>query len=242
MKKEKIVRATFDNNASIYEQKTFKETIGLRYLGWIERSFISSEIPSYIKTVLDVGTGTGRNIEIIIRRCAFVYGVDISRGMLTMAKRRKIQNSFFVIADAKHLPFPSEIFDCVVCIRVLKYIPEWRKTIKEISRVLKPKGKLILTFPNILSVQFISSLRELYSTFRPWEVVSTLIGCGFVIMKIRPETILPFPLYKRIRDKTFLRIIIELERVFQAVIPKYLLSRTILISCIKCGKLSVPTF
>ncbi|MEM2129664.1 MAG: class I SAM-dependent methyltransferase [Candidatus Bathyarchaeia archaeon] len=227
------VKNLFDTYSSVYEQKAFKESLGLRYLSWIEKTFISSELPIKSIATLDIGTGTGRNIEIITKRSFAVLGIDISRSMLIKAKEKKTCNTVLVLSDGRNLPFVSEAFDCVLCIRVLKYIPEWRKVIEEISRVLKPNGKVILTFPNILSVQYLSSLFESYSCFRKNEILSVLQEYGFNKVKIETGTVLPFPLYRKIDGETSLRIIVELERIFQRILPDILLKRTILVSCIK---------
>ena len=50
-----------------------------------------------------------------------------------------------VIAVAENLPFRSSYFDIVLCMQVLEHVEETKKTLKEIRRVLKVKGRLILS-------------------------------------------------------------------------------------------------
>lgn len=99
---------------------------------------------------LDVGTGTGW-IGIGIskyNRDAEVIGVDLSETMLKVATRNaaveNVQNIKFRKGDAKRLPFDDESFDSVFCHNMLHHIPEPVKMVKEMMRVLKKDGTLVI--------------------------------------------------------------------------------------------------
>ena len=54
-------------------------------------------------------------------------------------------------ADIKNLPFASASFDCVICSEVLEHIPEHENALKELVRILKPQGNLVVSVPRYFS-------------------------------------------------------------------------------------------
>ena len=109
-----------------------------------------NSIVDYIKDgekILDLGCGNGRLYEILKDKNIDYYGVDISEKLIEIS-RQKYPQAKFQVADALNLPFPEEFFDKVFGIAVLHHIPsrELRvQSLKEIKRILKPKGILFLT-------------------------------------------------------------------------------------------------
>ncbi|MEW6614394.1 MAG: methyltransferase domain-containing protein [Thermodesulfobacteriota bacterium] len=106
--------------------------------------------------VLDVGCGPAIFINELLERGCQVWEVDISHKMIEHAKKILGKNEStakveFLVGDTEHLSFPNNFFDCVLCVGVLEYIDNEKKSLEEISRVLKPGGELILTVPNITS-------------------------------------------------------------------------------------------
>ena len=101
--------------------------------------------------VLDLGCGNGRLLEILQDKKIEYIGVDSSRKLIEIAKE-KHPNFQFLVADALSLPFLENSFDKVFSISVFHHIPseELRlQFLKEIKRILKPKGILILTVWNL---------------------------------------------------------------------------------------------
>ena len=96
---------------------------------------------------LDVGIGTGINWVHLKPIPQSIVGVDPSIGMLRRCARRLqklgIQGELFC-HSAEQLHFGNDEFDRVVCIGVLTYIPSYHQVLKEMLRVLKPTGKLIM--------------------------------------------------------------------------------------------------
>lgn len=99
--------------------------------------------------ILDVATGTadlaialGNNIE------AEVIGLDISAGMLEVGKQkvasRKMQNVNLVLGDGENLPFEDETFDAVTVAFGVRNFENLEKGIKDIYRVIKPGGQLVV--------------------------------------------------------------------------------------------------
>ena len=97
---------------------------------------------------LDVGCGTGSASVRVAGRAKKVIGLDYSRGMLNIAKRRarqlKLSNVEFIQGDAFKLPFESSSFDFVfTSFFFCEFSPEQAERIMaEMARVLKVGGKL----------------------------------------------------------------------------------------------------
>ncbi len=96
--------------------------------------------------VLEVAVGTGRNLE-HYPDDVHLTGLDLSPEMLARARRRAEQvrpDADLQEGDAQALPFEDESFDTVVCTYSLCSIPEDRRAVAEMARVLRPGGSLIL--------------------------------------------------------------------------------------------------
>lgn len=103
--------------------------------------------------ILDVATGTGRLPLIMARNAHFeghVVGLDLSRKMLDVAQH-KIDDLHFedfitlIHDNAQDMPFIDDAFDVVSCLEALEFMPDSEATLKEIIRVLRPGGILLIT-------------------------------------------------------------------------------------------------
>jgi ubiquinone/menaquinone biosynthesis C-methylase UbiE len=96
--------------------------------------------------VLEVAIGTGRNLPFYPQGIRLT-GIDVSKAMLGIARRRAAALGREVDLrqeDAQNLPFPDATFDTVVCTFSLCSIPDDRKAVAEMKRVLRPGGSLLL--------------------------------------------------------------------------------------------------
>ena len=94
--------------------------------------------------ILDVGCGTGHHLLELRAKGFQVAGVDGSEEMLKVARR--INPGVDIRrADVESLPFEANSFDWVLSIEVLRYLPDFRGTIKEMGRVLAPGGTAVVT-------------------------------------------------------------------------------------------------
>jgi SAM-dependent methyltransferase len=101
---------------------------------------------------LEVGCGTGLVLERLRARGAAVVGVDISRGMLALARGRELD---VTRGDALALPFAEASFDLVCSFKVLAHIPRIEAALGELTRVLRPGGRLVVDFYNALSLRYL---------------------------------------------------------------------------------------
>jgi len=125
--------------------------LGINPFSWKRRII---EIPSRKidvgrgETVLDVATGTGlvaRELSEMVGLPGHVCGLDISMGMLRMARKKASQagltNITYIKGDSEELPFKDEAFDGVTCFNTI--VTE--QVVAEVSRVLQKGAKLVTT-------------------------------------------------------------------------------------------------
>ena len=99
--------------------------------------------------VLEVGIGTGANMPYYREDLVSLTGIDFSRGMLTHAIAKNKQGSFsfpidLIEGDIQELPFPDEMFDSIVSTCVFCSVPDPVKGLKELRRVCKPTGSILM--------------------------------------------------------------------------------------------------
>lgn len=103
------------------------------------------------KTILDVGFGSGGVAAAFNLTGAIVSGVDVEPDLKDIAERNVLKNGAKAdlrIYDGRKLPFDDNYFDYVMCCSVFEHISFPEEVLNEMLRVLKPKGKLLLTLPN----------------------------------------------------------------------------------------------
>jgi ArsR family transcriptional regulator len=100
------------------------------------------------RDLLDIGTGTGRMIEVLAPRVGQALGIDQSREMLAFARvnleRAGAANGMVRLGDMYQLPLPDASFDAVVIHQVLHYADRPAAVIAEAARVLRPNGVLVV--------------------------------------------------------------------------------------------------
>lgn len=92
--------------------------------------------------VLDVGCGDGKLFD-YLSSTTRLFGIDISKVAVKLARQRRPKASFKV-ADVRDLPFPSNYFDFVFCLEVLYYLPDDKKALNEIKRVMRRGGRSMI--------------------------------------------------------------------------------------------------
>lgn len=123
--------------------------------------------------VLDVGCGS-KPYEILFSKSKEYVGIDIEN---PGHDHRKENIDFYF--DGKNIPFENESFDTVVIFQVIEHVKDLDKLLLEIKRVLKPKGKIIASFP------FLWQLHELphdYRRFSPNGAKRIFENNGFKVL------------------------------------------------------------
>ena len=103
--------------------------------------------------VLDVGCAGGPYANLICKENE-VYGVDECPIRLLLDEDNALSKGYTLlcIRDGLQLPFADSFFDIVLCTEVLEHTLETRAFVKELYRVLKTNGKLIISVPNLVSL------------------------------------------------------------------------------------------
>lgn len=100
------------------------------------------------QSILDVGSGAGQILGHLLKVVApdtRIVACDLSHKMLRRARQRvKSMRPVYIAADMTRLPFADESFDCVTCGWVIEHLTDPRPGLKELGRVLKPGGSLLL--------------------------------------------------------------------------------------------------
>ena len=114
----------------------------------IEQALLDA-LPERMGALLDVGTGTGRLLELAAPRAGRALGVDMSRDMLALARARLAERHLsdrtaVRQADMYRLPFGDASFDAVTLQMVLHYAEDPAAALAEAARVLKPGGVLLV--------------------------------------------------------------------------------------------------
>jgi ubiquinone/menaquinone biosynthesis C-methylase UbiE len=100
--------------------------------------------------VLDVGCGTGEIAAQVTALGYEVWGLDIAEPMIREARER-FKSTRLCIGDAEHMPFPDRTFEAVVSLGVFEYLATDEHALREIRRVLRPGGTVVVSTPSATS-------------------------------------------------------------------------------------------
>jgi ubiquinone/menaquinone biosynthesis C-methylase UbiE len=136
-----LTRARYQRISSMYDR--MEGMMERRIRPWRQKLWQFANGPR----LLEVGVGTGKNMEFWPRDCR-VTAIDLTPGMLELAQQRASilnrQGDDLFLADIQHLELPSGIFDTVVATCVFCSVPDPVKGLREIGRVVRPDGHVLL--------------------------------------------------------------------------------------------------
>ncbi len=164
-----------------------------------------------------------------------VTSIDLSDEVISKSKKlpevKKLKNLKFEIGDATNLKYPDKSFDVVLDLTTSVMIPNWKKAIKEYSRVLKKEGEVIVVTNNKLQPHaMIELVRQklnknihlrwgYFSPTYPWELKKELEKNNFEVLKFESEVmwvaVIPYGV-----DKNFGNLLNNLKNFIPAL--KYL--------------------
>lgn len=105
--------------------------------------------------VIDLGCGAGPVVSALRQHGVDVIGVDYAEDMLDNARTRLralgLDDSRLYQGDCRQTGYPAATFDVVVCLGVISYIEDYADVLREIHRVLRPGGTMILSYRNVFN-------------------------------------------------------------------------------------------
>ena len=106
---------------------------------------LNTLMPIDFNNILDVGCGTGTLLRKILdeRPQVKAYGLDLSEGMLDIARGKLPKRVELVWGEAESLPYDNKRFELVVMVNSLRFFLNPEQAVKEGYRVLRPGGKLV---------------------------------------------------------------------------------------------------
>jgi len=135
------VAAMFDTVAESYDRTNDLLSFGQDRI-WRKR-VLKVVKPESGQTILDLAAGTGSSSVVFAKEGVKVIASDFSEGMLAVGRKRHPELEF-VYADATKLPFKDASFDAVTISFGLRNVNEPKTALKEMLRVLKPGGKVVI--------------------------------------------------------------------------------------------------
>lgn len=157
--------------------------------------------------ILEIAAGTGRFTKVLLENGNSVIAFDISSSMLEQLKQNLKDHPNYgrlqiIVGDARTMELESCSVDVVVCFNALSHIPEHKRVLTEVYRVLKPGGFFLFNFPNYLSLYLLFGLyvnlrkksitRNVYTRWYSLKEFSRdLMSSGFKIENIKGQLHLP---------------------------------------------------
>lgn len=102
--------------------------------------------------VADIGCASGRQVFRAAKQASHVIGTDIAESFIRYAQHKQesdhVTNVSFLACPIEHLQIESQSVDAIICSEVLEHVLGPDLALKELYRILKPGGKLLVTVPN----------------------------------------------------------------------------------------------
>lgn len=141
--------------------------------------------------LLDAGGGTGQKSYPFLKMVTHVVIADSSMGMITRAAKKK--GLITVCSETERLPFKDETFDRVIMIDALHHVSDYRETIVELWRMVRPGGRIVIEEPDIRTMPIkIVAIIEKLTLMRSHFISPQKIAAAFTYpnaeVKIKNET------------------------------------------------------
>jgi len=187
----KAIENMFSEISSSYDRLNHLLSFGIDRL-WRKR--LIDKIPATSKKILDLATGTADvALEISKNFNALIVGADLSLSMLKIAKKKIGNNNIHLInAQAEYLPFANSSFDVITIAFGLRNIPKREQALKEMKRVLKKNGVLlILEFSHINNGLWRAIFEFYFLKILPF--IGNKISNHKFAYNYLPQTVIKFP-------------------------------------------------
>ncbi len=164
-----------------------------RAYAWLAKQLYKGQ-PS-AKAILDIACGGGyfcRELQRHYGPLTEITGIDLSGEALALAQK-ECPTARYALSVAEGLPFRSQSFDAITCLGSLEHFLNISQALKEMKRVLRPRGVIFVMVPNIMWYQDILAVlwsknrktrnqtHELFASYGEW--LEMLEGEGFELLR-----------------------------------------------------------
>lgn len=158
------------------------------------------ENPGVPNRIIDVGCGTGDNLQYLIDRDGEFHGLEYSTRTADMAMRMVGDRAKIQVGSVNAMPYPDEFFDAALCIEVLEHVHDDAGGIEEIFRVLKPGAGLVISLPYRYWFKYYESSMGHYRHYTRLDTEASLRAAGFSIERHLPN----FPRWSRYANYAYI--------------------------------------
>ncbi len=138
-------------------------------------------------SILDIGCGNGAHLSDMKKKFKNLqcFGLDVSDIAIKLNKDKKIK---LKVGDMHSIPYKDKTFSALFSLGAVEHTPHTLQVLKEIHRVMKPRGKILLTVPNIISFFHLTKRFKMLvgkweigyeKSFLPYEFKKLLEKAGF---------------------------------------------------------------
>ena len=225
MRTETHLRDDYDSAANTYDSYRFG-TEGGRYTDQLEKDLLRRCLRK--GSVLEVGVATGR-FAIFLNSLGFDYaGIDLSRKMLELARKKaRAQNWKPIILqmDAQYMHFQRS-FDNVICVRTFHFLPKPLDALRSMGNSMNGNGRCLVTFETDNFPRRLALLMGLGKSeqryYRREEVEEMLGVAGFRVLEEGSVFRLPVTLYRR-SPRLLLSLLKRLDALWPWPVQEYVL-------------------
>ena len=190
----------------------------------LETDLLRSMIDVKNKSILDIGTGTGRLIFEFAQEAAELTGIDISSKMIEIAKGKNTNPSKckFLLMDARNLEFNTSHFDIVFSFGSFEFVENLIPYLEQVNKVLKSNGEFVFTCLNKYPLFGVLPRKETVISHSFLDLKKSLEDSGFDVKKVISSFFIPFQLvwgayFKLTSPKLkmyWIKLIISIETFF----------------------------
>lgn len=191
-------------------------------------------------SVLDVGCRNGDQlIAKYVKKGVFGCGLDMNK-----IGDRNTQNIQFIRGDAQKLPFKDKVFDLVTATEVIEHLPDHNSFLREIHRVSKKNGFLILSTVNLSCISVLIGWRvirflkgifrhEHVSEITPMKLKRELADSGFTVVSLDYGAFDPYIFPRRLENKLLIKVYLVIDKITNFKMLKMLTKWDMIIKAVR---------
>jgi ubiquinone/menaquinone biosynthesis C-methylase UbiE len=186
-----IMDIKMDRKELMFVNSSIREFFQKHYEFKIFKTFLTTNnIDLHNAVMVDAGCGSGYSTELLMKEfhpCE-LFAFDIMPEQVERARKRGLPATFFV-GDVTAIDLPSEKCDAAFVFAFLHHVPQWKKALQELGRILKPGGVLLIEELDKKTIDDAERYLRVYhskeSRFGWPEFITSLEEAGFSIIEDR---------------------------------------------------------